>query len=40
MPILSSLDNLQQNAYIILQNGVDNIDIEHMIIQGYGCSTP
>ena len=27
--ILSSLDNLITNAYIILQNGVDNFQIEH-----------
>ena len=29
MQFLSSLDNLLQDAYIILQEGVDNFEVEH-----------
>ena len=31
MLILSSLDNLLKDAYIIFQNGVDKLEIEHKI---------
>ena len=29
MPVLSSLDNLLKDAYIVIQNSVDNFAIEH-----------
>ena len=29
MPVLSSLDNLLYDAYLIFQRGDDNIEIEH-----------